>query len=302
MRNLKTNYTKVFSVGLTLNDEEEDIYRFINQYAQILNSVYFSLPLGKPFYSRRKLTEEYDALGSNEKLLRIAGYLKEKGIRREVAINHNGLSLLELDKAIYYLKENLPDVEEIVCLAPFAKQLRDAFPNVELKYSFNNMSVKTAPVFDTYVVGKNYLRDMAARHRLIDQGYQLVLLLNNGCSFNCQATHCNKIDCEKTFRHNMERHTVNELYALQSFFPSELQKLLDIDPYGKMYRFKVSNRPSSISFTSKILDGYTGKVDEKDLLKDKRSLCLFSGLGVLMDHYSELELQKIYEHKKRLSL
>lgn len=68
---------KKFSIGLNLNEKEEDIIQFLFDYQQWLNSLYFSLPLGEGFYSRNELASEYEANGAEEKLFRIIDYLKK---------------------------------------------------------------------------------------------------------------------------------------------------------------------------------------------------------------------------------
>ena len=61
---------KKISIGLNLNEPEDDIYSFLETYKDYLSSLYFSLPLGVGFYSRNELAEEYEAEGAEKKLVR----------------------------------------------------------------------------------------------------------------------------------------------------------------------------------------------------------------------------------------
>lgn len=171
------NSNKRFSVGLNLSDEEDTIIAFLDKYCDYLTSVYFSLPLGLPYYSRKALIQEYESSENQEKLLRVCSYMKKLGIHREAAINKSNMTCSEIEQGIKYLKTYLPDVEEIVCLQEYARTLKEAFPHAELKYSFNNMTIRFDHTFDTYVLGKRYLRDMERRHEVLGQGFEVVLLL-----------------------------------------------------------------------------------------------------------------------------
>ena len=77
-------FEKKFSVGLNLSEPEKDIIDFMEKYHEVLNSVYFSLPLGRTFYSRTQLEQEYR---DEEKFLRIVQAIGQYGIRREVTLN-----------------------------------------------------------------------------------------------------------------------------------------------------------------------------------------------------------------------
>ena len=128
-----------------------------------------------------------------------------------------------------------------------------AFPNCELKYSFNNTDYQDIPkCFDTVVVGKRYLRSKEMRHQLLESGYNLVLLLNNGCSFTCPGPCRNGTECRKIVAQQLLTSTPSELYALESFFPEELTRLLETDSCSDQYRFTVD---SFLKFADFFFDG-----------------------------------------------
>lgn len=296
------NSNKRFSVGLNLSDEEDTIIAFLDKYCDYLTSVYFSLPLGLPYYSRKALIQEYESSENQEKLLRVCSYMKKLGIHREAAINKSNMTCSEIEQGIKYLKTYLPDVEEIVCLQEYARTLKEAFPHAELKYSFNNMTIRFDHTFDTYVLGKRYLRDMERRHEVLGQGFEVVLLLNNGCSFNCFAHICNPKDCQRVFRQNLERKSLDYLYAEQSFFPSELSRLQSGDPESYRYRFKLSTRPATTQMTSDMLDAYLGAIPEKEILRDYQHFCYFGALNRFTRRAQDLNLEQIYSYKQQMSV
>lgn len=295
---------KKFSIGLNLNEKEEDIIQFLSDYQQWLNSLYFSLPLGEGFYSRNELASEYEAIGAEEKLFRIIGYLKKYDIRSEVAINIYELSTEDINRAIMYMKRMNLYPDEIVCLDEYGKQLADAFPESELKYSFNNPGLPSVH-FDTIVVGKGYIRNMAARHKIIDGGQNLVLLLNNGCSFDCHYPCGDSKFCGSILDKNLKSHDLDYMYALQSFFPSELIRLLDEDEYSLKYRFKLSNRPLGLEFSKRVLNSYCGLVNKSEMDFISEDKCNYGLYCVMFEMYrrrDDFSLERIIDIKQGLNI
>lgn len=293
---------KRISIGLNLNEREQDIYDFLEYYKEFLSSLYFSLPLGIGFYSRNELAEEYETDGAEEKLLRIVRRLKKYDIRSEVAINIYGLQEKDLENAIDYMNRNGLYPDEIVCLDEYGEILTKAFPKSEMKYSFNNPG-KASPIFDTMVVGKGYLRNQEARHRIIDAGKGLVLLLNNGCSFECYYQCGDSKFCGAILDKNLKYHDLNYIYALQSFFPSELIRLLSQDDYANQYRFKLSNRPLGLEFSKRVLDTYCGLVDKSEvelIEQDNTNYGLYCVMNELFRRREAFSIDKICEIKKNL--
>lgn len=295
---------KKFSIGLNLNENEEEIIRFLSDYQEWLSSLYFSLPLGDGFYSRNELALEYKATGAEEKLFHIIGALKNYGIRSEVAINIYGLKPDDISRAISYMVDKGLYPDEIVCLDEYGKQLKEAFPNTELKYSFNNPSAPSVP-FDTMVVGKGYIRNKQARHSIIDSGQDLVLLLNNGCSFDCHYPCGDSKFCGSILEKNLKNHDLNYMYALQSFFPSELYRLLNEDDYSSRYRFKLSNRPLGLNFSRRVMESYCCLDDktEKDYIEnDIQNFGLYCVMYELYKRREELSIDKVIEIKRKLGV
>lgn len=291
---------KKFSIGLNLDEREEDIVKFICDYQHWLSSVYFSLPLGSRFYSRNELSREYETPGAEDKLFRVIRVLREHNIRAEVAVNIYGLSRTDIEKAVRYMNEKSFKPDEIVCLDEYGEQLKKAFPKAELKYSFNNPLPPTVP-FDSMVVGKGFIRNQAERHKIIDGGQGLVLLLNNGCSFECHFPCGDSKFCGAILNNNLKKHDLNYMYALQSFFPSELFRLLDEDPYASRYRFKLSNRPLGLEYSRKVMDSYchlTCHTEAELINADDRNYGLYCVMAELIRRRNELSFDRVMKYKE----
>lgn len=290
-------FEKKFSVGLNLSEPEEGIIYFMEKYHEMLNSVYFSLPLGKAFYSRAQLEQEYC---DEEKFLRIVQAISQYGIRREVTLNTYHLSMEDLKRAFSYMDATFVP-EEIVCLENYGKAIKEKYPTIELKYSFNNtLNLANLPAeFDTIVVGKEFLRNEAMRHRLMDHSYGVTLLLNNGCAFSCHQS-CSADRCKTLTEKLLQNRSVDELYAQQSFFPEELRLILEQDPYGKKYKFKISNRPLGIKYTSRVLNEYISmKNPPSEQFSDWKRYGDFCTCNQIAIRFQKLDIENVMVYKSQ---
>lgn len=290
-------FEKKFSVGLNLSEPEEYIIDFMEKYHEVLSSVYFSLPLGRAFYSRAQLEQEYR---DEEKFLRIVKAIGQYGIHREVTLNTYHLSVEDLKRAFLYMDETFIP-EEIVCLENYERPIKEKYPEVELKYSFNNsLNLVSLPAgFDTIVVGKEFLRNETMRHRLMDHSYGVTLLLNNGCAFSCHQS-CSAERCKTLTEKLLQKSSVDELYAQQSFFPEELRLILQQDPYGKKYKFKISNRPLGIKYTSRVLDEYISLENmSSGEFRDWKRYGDFCTCNQLAKRFQELDIENVMAYKRQ---
>lgn len=293
---------KKFSVGLCLGEDLSDLYSFFEKYSIWLNSIYFSVPLGRKFYSRAKLAEEYD--GKEDKLICALQRIKELGIRRELTLNTRDLTKDDLDAAIRFCQERSIIPEEIVCLQEYAPYLRHNFPDCELKYSFNNHDIRMQRVtkeFDSIVIGKGLLRDMEAIKKLAES-YRITYMLNNGCSFMC-AGNCGARNCVSVFDKDISKNGVDYTYARSSIFPSELKEILEKYPEAHMFKFKISNRPWGLDFTQKALSAYISLEDPiEEMILDAATFKLFCATNPMDKYEKELQISKILEYKKDMVL
>lgn len=294
---------KRFSVGLNLSESYSALAEFIRKYQACLSSIYFSIPLGKAFYSRSELENEFKTPDAEEKLFSVLALMRECGIRSELAINIYGLGETELDCVDDYVDRNGLQLDEIVCLAEYGQHFRAAYPRAEIKYSFNNPTLRQLESFDSIVVGKGYLRNKLIRHALLAEGKSLVLLLNNGCSFRCRFPCGDSGFCESLLKPTVDKYGVDYAYALQSFFPEELKRLLLTDEYAATYRLKISNRPLGLAYTCAALDAYLSLGDVGALIwEDVNNYALFCTMRQLLLRREEFHYDRILQYKATLKV
>ncbi len=300
---MEVDFSKKFSVGLPLNTTIEKFEEFLYQYDELLGSVYFSFPLGQRFYSRTELEREFENDGVEEKFLRFISLLKKHNIRTELAVNTFGLTESDLQLLVRYAQNNSIQLDEIVCLAQYGNILKSAFPDAEMKFSFNNTFGKVPDLFDTVVLGKEYLRNCVKRHTWLNTGKRIVLLLNNGCSYNCHYECGDAQFCGAILSHNLQESSINYLYAQQSFFPFELQKMAESDEHFNEYSFKISNRPLGLEYTKKALHSYSQFVNIDILVNENiENYGLFCTMGQLFAKRKQFQLDEIMRIKNELSV
>lgn len=300
---MNTKYYKKFSIGLPMDASLSEFEDFLQEFSDIISSMYFSIPLGRKFYSRTELENEYESTGAEDKLFIFLNLLHKHNIRAELTVNSYNLSEQDLEAVIQYLSAHdfIPD--EIVCLKEYGSFLKQRLPMVEIKYSFNNTSRNVPDCFDTVVFGKEYLRNMEARHRWIDEGKGFVLLLNNGCSFSCHYECGDSKFCGAILDQNLKNNSLDYLYAIQSFFPFELVRLCMEDPYADKYKFKISNRPLGMAFTKNVLRYYSKGVDVSELISQSAdNYAYFCVMYRLFVHRNELDFENIMDIKRGLSI
>lgn len=295
---------KKFSIGLNLMPNESDNKLLLRTYQQYLSSLYFSLPIGGKYYSRHRIQEEFQDENAEQRLYNVLTYAKKLNIRLEWALNTYNLSVSDLNYAINCMKLVGLVPDEIVCLKDYGERIRTAFPHCELKYSFNNTDYRNIPdFFDTVVVGKQYLRSQEMRHQLLKKGFRLVLLLNNGCSYACQGPCQSGKRCKSLIQSQLNHSNANELYALQSFFPNELNRLVETDRFSSHYRYKISNRPLGLTYTKNALDAYLGKLSVEEALSiSLDNYSLFGAMASLLSLKNQFNFDSIVEIKKGLSV
>lgn len=290
---------KLFNIGLNLDASLHDLELFYSTYNHLISDVYFSLPLGKTFYTRRGLIKEYE--GNEKKLIDALSIIKQYGIRTEVTLNTH-LHHDELLKGIEYIYGNNIVPDEVVCINESFDVLKDAFPKAEFISSFNNGFTKIDTRFDSVVLGQRFLRDENARHSFMNSGFKVVLLLNNGCSFECNPRFCDSAHCSSAYRASLNTYTFDEIYAIQSFFPEELASLLEHDPFAQTYRLKISNRPLGLAYSEKVLRAYSTPIftSAAEMNKDPSNYGLFGALHSLYMRINDYNYQAIMIAKQSM--
>ena len=218
------------------------------------------------------------------------------------AVVDDGERLYELASAYESTGDYAKALDTLSQILPSSAKYADAIPNCELKYSFNNTDYQDIPkCFDTVVVGKRYLRSKEMRHQLLESGYNLVLLLNNGCSFTCPGPCRNGTECRKIVAQQLLTSTPSELYALESFFPEELTRLLETDSCSDQYRFKLNTRPLGLTYTRRVLEAYLGHFSSDELIEaSPQSYGLFEAAASLFSLAKQFDFQEIKKIKSEL--
>lgn len=290
---------KKFDIGLNLDADINKLEHFFMYYSKWINSVYFSVPLGQAYYSRRTLKKEYE--NNSKKLQEIICILYENNIKTEVTFNTK-LSPEEIYLGIDCLNrlEIFPD--EIVCLNSSVEILHRAYPKSYLISSFCNGTERINSNFNAVVLGQSYLRSEEARHEYVDNGYDVILLLNNGCSFACNHKHCNGKICTALYDSLAKEKNPNEIYALQSFFPEELEYLIAKDTYSNKYIYKLSTRPMGLEYTKSVLEAYAMLIDSSnyELDTNRENYALFGALYQLCKRVDIYDYKYIKQLKEKL--
>ena len=293
---------KKFSIGLSLGESISEIDDLLNEYDKWINSIYFSAPLGRKFYSRAKLTEEYD--GNEDKLLTVLRHIKEHQIRLELTLNTRDLTDDELASAVLFFRDNGLNPEEIVCLKGYAGFLRRFCPGCEIKYSFNNHDINIQHAddnFDNVVVGKALLREHE-KILLLAKRFNITYMLNNGCSFMCSGN-CGAQNCRTVFGEDVRINGLDKVYARSSIFPSELLYILVNWEDAADFKFKISNRPWGLQFTRRALKSYISLKDPIEKMNnDKSYLRVFCATVPIAKQVDNLNVDRILEYKKSMKL
>lgn len=297
-------YEKNFSFGISLNIELDDYEKIIRRYRKYISSVYFSLPLGEEFHTREAVIEEYSQKGAIEKFRNILILFKENDIKLEVVFNQYGISRQKMIDALKYIK-NMP-IDSICTLDEYVDIIREYYPSIYLVSSFNNdnkICIDTKRnMYNQIVIGRRYLRDIETIKMIKKNGIDIKLLLNNGCSFNCGTCRMGKQKCREIFEKNLEKFTIEELFALQSFFPFELDVLNSKLGFEYINEFKISNRPCTYEYLDNCLDSYIygHNKEEKYIKKSKMNYRLWGRLGHFNSYLEVMDIKNVKRIKKEI--
>lgn len=291
---------KAFNVGLNLDAPVDELNDFFTKNSELLDSVYFSLPLGQSYYSRGKLTDEYK--DNDSKLLEIIDIIRYNGIKTEVVLN-TALNHDQVNVAIDYIYTHNIIPDEIACQNSSLSLLKSAFPSVSFTSCYNNGTKEVDKRFDSIVLGQSYLRDISKRNEWINKGFNIILLLNNGCSFFCNPNIiCSLSCCKNQYARSRQNMSASEVYAQQSFFPEELRALALTDSCFFDYRFKISTRPLGLDYTRSALNAYARMLNTSEFFfeQDHKNYLLFGAMSQLALHFDEMTYGEIMSNKHEL--
>lgn len=292
---------KKFSFGLSLSINLYQYETILNNYQKYIKEVYFSLPLGDEFHTRKGVISEYSQKDSLEKLFSILELMKKYNINLEVVINQYNIPEEKILVAVEFVKRFM-QIDSICTLDDYIDIIKEKLPDVHMVSSFNNLIVSANDVsniskkYNEVVVGKNFLRNRKLLEKVKKNGFLTKLLLNNGCSFNCESCRNGRKNCIKIFENNLKYVDVQNLYAIQSFFPSELHKLKDVVEIDK---FKISSRPCTYEYLNNCLDSYINN-NERSIEKNVQNYHLWGRLAHFMPYYKEFNYKEIRKIKDQL--
>ena len=301
---MDNNLKNKISIGLSLTISIEEYKIILDRYREYINSIYFSLPLGDIYHSRSDISRRFKDENIVNHFYEIINFFKENNIYLDCVFNKNSLNEKALIDGLKYLK-SYTDVDQITCFNEHVDIVNDFFPNVEKIYSYNNnlnpsLIDSISELFDTVVVGKYFMRDYNLLKQVYDKGFELKLLVNNGCSFNCLGCGSGIEKCEETFNRNRKYSDINTMYAKQSFYPFELNELLDVIDFPIKY-IKISNRTSGFEYLYKCLESYIYNIDPIEYIKDgNKYYRLWCRLAHFDRRIDELDNSAILKQKKLL--
>lgn len=300
------DFTKRFNVGLTLETGYEEFKSFLEKYHSYIHSVYFSPPVDRRLHTRTKVSRGFLIPGKKRQFWKMLSLLRSYGIELELLFNTLLLDEALIRKTAQLLEEHQVSVDSVCFLTDYYDAVLASFPGKKYILSFNNGYQKKSQIdralenyaVDAVVLGSSFIRDNELFAELHQRGIETYLLLNNGCSFHCGT--CNNVlsVCEQSFYKNLEQHSVEYLYALQSIFPHELRDGT-IDP-THIRCFKISNRSSNLKFLQGAMDSYiTGRVDDY-IRADHDNYAFWGRAGYFWKYFPKLDLQKIREYKEQI--
>lgn len=294
------------SIGLSLEISPEEYRKIFSDYKEYLHSLYFSPPLEGKYHSRTKISHQFENPENIEKFYEIICLAKEQGILLDCVLNRPTIRDQDIEQAIPFIESI--DADQITCLQKHIDIIATAFPTKDLIFSYNNDltphdidSISTK--FGTVVVAKSFLRSPELLQRVADRGFKLKPLVNNGCSYNCRGCQSGNRQCQNTFDRNYQQYGVNYLYALQSFYPDELEKLLVTmeEKQIPLESVKISNRTDGYAYLDKCLNSYVNLIDPAEYTdSDIRNYRLWLRLGAFNGHFEELDQTEIKMLKKRM--
>lgn len=308
MKSLNNNiYLKKISIGINLSFSKKEYENIINKYLPYLNSVYFSLPYGDEFHTRAKVIEEYKDENASEKLLSILKLFKSNGVKIEAVVNQYHIGLEKLKEALKQL-DNFISIDSICCLDEYLDIIDKHYEGrMEIVRSINNTVIhntdinKISKKYKVVVLGREYLRNIGIIENIKKQGFKTKLLLNNGCSFNCFSCRAGNEMCKEVFKRELLSNTTQELYAKQSFFPWELNKLFEIEEEQNLDvidELKISNRPCTYEYLDKCLESYIFNKDEKEYITESyKNYHLWGRQSNLTPYFKNFKLEEINKIK-----
>jgi len=278
----------------------------LDKYSPYIHSVYFSPPLGKFYHTRSKIALSFMIPGKKQAFWKMLSMIKKRGIELELLFNTLCIDGDLIKKAADALAVRGVDVDSVCFIKDYYDDVLKYFPNKKYIMSFNNGFRSRAEIdevirtyrADAFVLGSSFIRNNSFFEHLAAEGKEAYLILNNGCSFNCDTCNNTQSVCERSFTENLRTHSVEYLYALQSIFPSELHD--GIIDTTHITCFKISNRSSDLRFIANAMDSYMNCEIMPYIEKSPKNYALWGRAGYFWRYFGKMDVNKILAYKEEL--
>ena len=294
-----------FNIGLTLSTNLKKFKRFLDAYHQHIGSVYFSLPLGMNHQTRHKVHRFFSRKKNVDMFWEMLRMIKAYGIELELLLNAYTLSGEDVKEAATLLEAHQIPIDAVCLQDELYREVEHCFPGIQKVYSYNNglrtirdfEEIAAKHSYDYYVVGSAGIRNNELFQHIKQSGKKVILLINNGCSFNCGWCRTQG-SCQKTFCQNRKSHSVEYLYALQSVLPNELYDgTIDLSAIDLL---KFSNRTSNLRYTQRGLDSYLSGAMVKYIRRNRMNYSLYARMQGFWRCFPFLRLRKIKKYKEEI--
>ena len=298
-------FDKKFNVGLTLDTNRAEFAAFLKDYSPLINQIYFSLPLGQKFHSRLKINRQLSDPSTIKLFWSLLEKALEADVKLELALNTRYLEEADVSAAAELLSKRNVNVHSVTFLSDYYPLIEQYFPNKDYIYSYNNGANvranldKVVDNYAYYVVGNCNIRNNELFADMQQKGKRVILLLNNGCTFNCPCCSSSTL-CKEIFVKNLEKHPIEYLYALQSVMPFELYDgTIDV---SNVDLFKISNRTSDLAYLKRCIDSYVNNETASYVAKDPKNFALWGRLEHFWHYFSKMKLETVLKYKKEIVL
>lgn len=295
-------FYKKFSVGLAMHTDKKQFRHFLEQYGDFIENIYASLPLGDRFHGREPIQRQFH--NSNNVMLfwELLPIIQQFGINIEVAFNTDHLDENDFRLCREHLDQHEITVQKVVILDWYFEYAKKYFPEASIVKSVNNMPETIEDVqniqlpFDEIVIGRQNIRNEAIFSSVASKA-RSILLLNNGCSYECRGCK-SPAYCRESYRHSLQKASAQYLYALQSIMPYEIHEgYFDISHINLL---KISNRNADTEYTMKCMDSYIHNNAHAYVEKSKHHYMLWARLGWHIPHFDEFNYDEIKEMKAKI--
>jgi len=244
--------------------------------------------------------------GKKQAFWKMLSMIKKRGIELELLFNTLCIDGDLIKKAADALAVRGVDVDSVCFIKDYYDDVLKYFPNKKYIMSFNNGFRSRAEIdevirtyrADAFVLGSSFIRNNSFFEHLAAEGKEAYLILNNGCSFNCDTCNNTQSVCERSFTENLRTHSVEYLYALQSIFPSELHD--GIIDTTHITCFKISNRSSDLRFIANAMDSYMNCEIMPYIEKSPKNYALWGRAGYFWRYFGKMDVNKILAYKEEL--